>query len=68
MDAISLQDSDLPIGHDGQSSLVALRDWKGLERGINFNYHFLIALHNFRVKKCNLLTLKEENGLNVDKM
>jgi hypothetical protein len=60
-----LQDSDLPIGHDGQSSLVAWRDWGDLNTGNNFNYHFLIALHNFRVKKRNILTLKEENGLNI---
>jgi hypothetical protein len=46
--------------------------WRGvtgvdLNTGINFNYHFLIALHNFRVKKGNILTLKEENGLNIAK-
>jgi hypothetical protein len=46
MDAITLQDSDLPIGHDGQCSLVRLRDWKCLEIGKNFNYHFLISLRN----------------------
>ena len=42
--------------------------WLGdLNTDINFNYHFLIALHNFRVKKGNILTTKEENRLYIAK-
>jgi hypothetical protein len=63
--AISAQDSDLSIGYDGEFSPLTSRDLRGLETEINFNYHFLILLRNFSVMKGNILTVKEEKGLNT---